>query len=178
MSEQAYTWDQVVQAPNENDAQPVFPKGVYRFTITKFERSFHQPKKEGKLPPCPKGIVTVKVDGGNGEESYLKNNIFLHPSCDGLTCAFLNCIGLRKHGDPLDIRLLNANTLLGRGGSVLLSVSQYKEKDRNEIDRFLDPDEVAKAATPTPTPTPPQPVAAPVSVPAQPFTNEQGEDLF
>lgn len=145
-TEQGYSWDQpTIEKPKEDGEFTLLEPGEYPFTVLKFERSRHE--GSAKLPPCNKAIIYINVDGGALGTTVIKNNLFLHPKCEGLICQFAAAIGQRKHGDPLDIPGLFSD-MAGRAGTVKLKHREHDGKTYNEIDRFLDPPGYNNGAAP------------------------------
>ena len=71
--ERELEWDDTI----ENDSDfTILPAGDYNFEVVEFERGRHG--GSDKLPPCNKAIVTLKIKSDKGEESSIRNNLFLH----------------------------------------------------------------------------------------------------
>jgi len=148
--EQGYSWDQpTIEKPKEDGEYTLLPPGEYRFTVLKFDRARHE--GSAKLPPCNKAVIYLKVDGLEHGEVVMKNNLFLHPKCEGLICQFGVAIGQRQHGEPLNIPALFSD-MIGRGGTVKIKHRTKDEKTYNDIDRFLDPPTNGTAAAPATAP--------------------------
>jgi hypothetical protein len=145
--------DEIVQ---DNVDQPVFPEGNYPFEIVNMKRGQHQPKPDGKgkLPSCPKAVVTIRVYGPGGEKTDIDHNLFLHSRCEGMLCAFFVAIGQRKHGEPLRPQW---NQVVGSRGWCKLKVYKGQRQDGseyqgNDIKSFIDP---AKSPQTGSVPSPP-----------------------
>jgi hypothetical protein len=135
----AFGWDEpTIDNPNEGSAFTVLPPGEYPYEIKKFARGEHQPKPGGKLPRCPKAIITIAVDGGPLGAVEIDTNLFLHSRCEGMLSQFFVSCGLRKHGEPLVMRW---DQIVGRAGMVKLDVRAGNKEGAlfNEVKRFLDP---------------------------------------
>lgn len=144
----AYEWDESVDNPSEGGAFALLEPGVYDFMIAKWERAKHN--GSANLPPCNKAVVYVQInDNDTGARVEIKNNLFLHRKCDGLSSQFFKACGLRRSGDPLDWSKLNE--VVGCTGHVEIGVregtGQYAGKQYNEIKRFLDPAAQQKSVT-------------------------------
>ncbi len=142
-----FDWDDTIQ--NDSAGGALLPEGEYNFVVQEVERARHG--GSGKLPPCNKAVVTLRLTDAAGNEGQLRHNLFLHSKCEGLLCAFFLAIGLRQHGEPLRMRW----DIAGLGGRCKVSQRSYtgsdgKEYKANDIERFLEP------------PAKPQPAAAPV----------------
>lgn len=127
----------------------LLPEGDYPFTVTGFERGRHGGSP--KLPPCNKAVITVEINGGALGVASVKNNLFLHSKCEGLLSAFFVSIGLKKHGEPLNMGAYWSQ-LIGKTGRCRVGVREWKS-DRtgetmqsNEITRFLEPAAPAQAS--------------------------------
>lgn len=136
----AYDWDERVDNPQETGEFVLLEPGKYRFLVLKWDRAKHN--GSANLPPCNKAVVHVQVtDDETGASVELKNNLFLHKKCDGLSAQFFTSCGLRNHGEPLDwSKLAEIN---GCTGWVDIGVREgtgnYAGKQFNEIKRFCDP---------------------------------------
>lgn len=133
-------WDDEIS----NDGQDQFvvaEPGEYAFEIVDLKRARHQASGSGKLPDCPKAIVTVRIQTADGDQVDIKNNLFLHSRCEGLLCQFFRSIGQRRHGEPLRP---DWNRVIGSRGRCKVSVRDWVDKDgqkkkSNDIKTFLDP---------------------------------------
>jgi hypothetical protein len=147
-------WDDEIV--HDNVDQPVFPEGIYPFEIVNLKRGQHQPKPDGKgkLPPCPKATVVIRVYGPGGEKADIDHNLFLHSRCEGMLCAFFVAIGQRKHGEPLRPQW---NQVIGARGWCKLKVYKGQRQDGsdyqgNDIKSFIDPAKAPKdSLAPSPT---------------------------
>ena len=96
--ERELDWDAEIVKDSE---YVLLPPGLYQFTVEGYERAQHTPTNpNGKLPSCPKAIVSIKIDANEGEK-ILKHNLFLHSSVEGMLSAFFGSIGFKKKGEPL-----------------------------------------------------------------------------
>jgi len=125
----------------ENDGPDfvLLPSGDYDFTVTGFERGRYG--GGGKLPPCNKAILTIAIEGDQGT-TYIKHNLFLHSSLEGLLCEFFTSIGQRKHGERMT---MNWGAVQGAKGRCKVGVRTYKNNDGeeitiNDIKKFYEPD--------------------------------------
>lgn len=137
MADQAYNWDSTIQ---NDSSYTLLPDGVYPFTVTGFERAYHN--GSDKLPPCPKAVVTFQVDGGQLGTVELQENLFLHSRAEWKLCEFFVAIGQRKKGEPLQ---MNWQKVPGARGMCELGHRTYNGNDYNQVKKFLEP-----AATPMP----------------------------
>lgn len=138
-------WDETIE--NDSPEFVVLPEGEYGFEVISFERGRHTPKEGGKLPPCNKAVIKIRVTAPEGVVT-MEHNLYLHTRTEGLLCAFFTSIGQRKHGEPLK---MNWPATIGARGRCKLIVDTWisnnsgKEMKNNKVDRFLEP---ADEATP------------------------------
>lgn len=170
-------WDSAI----EKDAPDfiLLKEGDYDFEITNFERQRHNGSQNGKLPPCPKAVITLHIEGvdkdGNPGVTNITHNLFLHSSCESLLSSFFAGIGRKRKGERL---VMDWSNLIGVRGYAHIGVREWTGKDgepkySNEVKRFYTPEETllrkAKANTPPAFQTPP---TAPQSVSQQPQTTQ------
>jgi len=141
--EREFGWDDEIQNDDAGGRELV-PDGVYPFEIVDLKRERYEPKQKGKLPPCNKAVLTVRVHHAPGEHVDLNHNLFLHSRCEGRLCAFFKAIGQRKHGEPLKP---DWNRVIGTRGTCRVAVRDYVGRDgekrqSNDIKAFLDPAKV------------------------------------
>lgn len=140
-------WDGVI----EKDAPDfiLLKEGDYDFEITNFERQRHPGSQSGKLPPCPKAVITLRVEGvdkdGNPGVATITHNLFLHSSCEGLLSAFFTGIGRKRKGERLNMDWSN---LIGVRGFAHIGVREWTGRDgetkySNEVKRFYSPEDAA-----------------------------------
>ena len=126
-------WDsEIVQEEME---LPSLPDGDYPFQIVNMEKARHQPKEGGKIPPCNKAILTVRVtDRMNGQSVDIQTNLLLHSKLEWKLCEFFAAIGMRQKGEPLR---MDWSRVVGATG--LCKVKKQQRRDgraASEIDRF------------------------------------------
>lgn len=156
-------WDSAI----EKDAPDfiLLKEGDYDFEITNFERQRHNGSQNGKLPPCPKAVVTLHIEGvdkdGNPGVTNITHNLFLHSSCESLLSSFFAGIGRKRKGERL---VMDWSNLIGVRGYAHVGVREWTGKDgetkySNEVKRFYTPEEAllrkAKVNTPPAFQTPP-----------------------
>nr|DAI51294.1 MAG TPA: Protein of unknown function (DUF669) [Caudoviricetes sp.] len=156
-------WDSAI----EKDAPDfiLLKEGDYDFEITNFERQRHNGSQNGKLPPCPKAVVTLHIEGvdkdGNPGVTNISHNLFLHSSCESLLSSFFAGIGRKRKGERL---VMDWSNLIGVRGYAHIGVREWTGKDgepkySNEVKRFYTPEEAllrkAKVNTPPAFQTPP-----------------------
>jgi hypothetical protein len=140
--EKVLGWDDPIQN-DEQGAFEVAPAGVYAFEIVNLSRERHRATTDGKLPDCPKAVVTARIYTPDGAQVDVKYNLFLHSRCEGMLCAFFRAIGHRKHGEALRP---DWTRVIGTRGRCKVCVREWQGNDGkthqgNEIKAFLDPPE-------------------------------------
>jgi hypothetical protein len=149
-------WDDTI----ENDSEfTLLPAGDYNFEVTGFERARHN--GSAKLPACNKAVVSLNIDSPAGSTT-IKHNLFLHTKTEGLLCQFFVGVGLRKHGEKLQ---MDWNRITGAKGVCQLGVHKWtndkgQEFEGNDIKKIYDPEKLP--AQPVQQPAPVQPVQQPV----------------
>lgn len=140
-------WDGVI----EKDAPDfiLLRDGDYDFEITNFERQRHSGSNGGKLPPCPKAVITLRVEGvdkdGNPGVTNITHNLFLHSSCESMLSSFFAGIGRKRKGERL---VMDWSNLIGVRGYAHIGVREWTGRDgepkfSNEVKRFWPPEEAA-----------------------------------
>lgn len=138
-------WDDPIS--QEEMELPHLPDGDYPFQIVSLEKARHQPRDGGKLPPCNKAILTVRVtDRMNGVSVDIRHNLYLHSSMEWRLCEFFAAIGMRQKGEALR---MDWNRVVGATG--LCKVKQQERRDNraaSEIDRFYPAYDLPASAAP------------------------------
>lgn len=136
--EREFGWDDTIQ----EDAKEfiTLQPGDYVFTVTGFDRQRHTPNPQnpGKLPACPKAVISLEIETDEGVAS-LKHNLFLHSSTEGMLSAFFGSIGQKKHGEPLK---MNWNTVIGATGVCSVKNRTYNDNVYNEVKSMIYADSV------------------------------------
>ena len=133
-------WDDVI----EHDGQEfvLLPEGDYGFVVVALEKTRHTPQPGGKIPPCNKAILTLRMQDDEERNVDIKYNLFLHSSQEWKLCEFFAGIGLRKKGEPLR---MNWSTVVGSSGTCHVRVRKYTKRDgsdgeSNDVTRFYAKD--------------------------------------
>jgi hypothetical protein len=127
--------------PIEHDGEFVLLEpGDYNFNVVGFERGRHN--GSAKLPACNKAVIEIDIDSDKGPVR-LKHNLFLHTKTEGLLCQFFIGIGLRKHGEKVN---MDWNRVIGSNGRCKVAIRKWTsdkgiEMESNQISKFYDPDE-------------------------------------
>jgi hypothetical protein len=137
--EKVLGWDDSISDDEQGDFE-IAPPGEYTFEIVNLSKERHTPKPDGKLPNCPKAVVTVRVYTSDGEKFEIKHNLFLHSRCEGMLCTFFRSIGHRKHGEVLRP---DWTRVIGSKGRCKVAVREYAGNDgtkkKSSDVTFLDP---------------------------------------
>ena len=136
-------WDGEIE--KEGAEYVTLADGDYDFEVLDFERGRHE--GSAKLPPCPKAILHIKVEGkdkNTGAEgiTVIRHQLFLHSKTEGLLSNFFTSVGLKKKGERLK---MNWSLVPGSRGRARIGTRTYEGKEFNEIKRFYEP--VATAST-------------------------------
>ena len=138
-----FAWDDEIE--KEGAEYVTLADGDYDFEVLDFERGRHE--GSAKLPPCPKAILHIKVEGkdkNTGAEgiTVIRHQLFLHSKTEGLLSNFFTSIGLKKKGERLK---MNWSLVPGSKGRARIGTRTYEGKEYNEVKRFYEP--VATANT-------------------------------
>lgn len=131
MADQAFDWNSTIQ---NDSSYTLLPDGVYPYTVISFERGYHN--GSDNLPPCPKAVISLEVDGGDLGKVELRENLFLHSRAEWKLCEFFISIGQRKKGEPLQ---MNWSAVPGATGMCEIGRRKYKDNDYNQVKKFLEP---------------------------------------
>jgi len=143
----ALNWDSTIQ--NDGTDFKLLEPGVYPFTVKALEKTYYN--GGGKIPPCPKALVTLRVNG----ETDVTDGLLLDDSLEWKLCAFFLSLGMRKHGEPLN--LAQFGNIVGRSGYVEIGHRKWtgndgQERDSNQVERYVDPADVFTTPTSQPAP--------------------------
>ena len=119
-----------------SEFKPMKP-GIYPARISGFEQTEHL--GSAKIPPCPKAILTLKVDSGEGVQD-VKTTLLVHRKMEWKLSEFFRAIGRKRHGEALRMDWSN---LIGQKLVVKIGTRTYVGSDgethvANNVDRFLD----------------------------------------
>ena len=127
----ALDWNSEVE---EKEFQ-LLPIGSYTFQVVGFERGRYP--GGAKMGPCPQATVTFAIDGGQDYgRRELKNNFYLHKSCQGFLFSFFRSIGC---GGADGRVVMDWTKVMGAKGTCTVGTKTYNEKNYNEIKTFLAP---------------------------------------
>ncbi len=139
-----YEWDDVIELnDNEIDIRNmesvVLPAGVYTFSVIKVDKGHYD--GSAKMPACEMAKVYIRLSGGNLGKGICSEAFFLTEKMEWKAAAFLSCIGLRKHGEPVLWKdLLKCK---GLSGKCEISVDEYIDKNQkthncNKVKQYFD----------------------------------------
>lgn len=128
------SWDASIE---KDRTFALLPEGDYAFTVTSFERARHE--GSARLPPCNKAVLALEVTNGE-QRGIITHTLFLHTRTEGMLCAFFAAIGLRAHGERIN---MDWGAVPGSIGRCKVGVRKYKnrygeERESNEIKFFYD----------------------------------------
>lgn len=118
-------WDDVIE--NDGSEFIPLPEGDYAFTVTSFERARHP--GGGKIPPCNKAIVHLKIESPQGSV-VIKENLLLHSKMEWKLCEFFAAIGHRAKGEKLR---MNWNAVTGATGRCKIYIDEFTGRDGNTV---------------------------------------------
>ena len=127
-------WDDEIS----NESQFILlSEGVYDFTVTKFERAWHE--GSAKIEPCPKAVLELTIDSPQGR-AIVKENLLLANSLEWKLCQFFKSIGQKKHGVAFK---MDWSKVLGAKGKAKIIINEYVGNDgnqykNNKVDYFID----------------------------------------
>lgn len=98
-----FDWDDEIEDDGEERSFVTLEPGKYDFTVTDFERAYHEHKEGGKAPSCPMAIVTVRVSTEDGD-CYIKENFLLYKKMEWKISQFFRSLGMKKHGEKVKQR--------------------------------------------------------------------------
>lgn len=132
----ALGWDSEIK--NDGGDFKLLPEGVYPFTVRSVEKAYNNGAKN--IPACPMAKVTLRV-GTGADSSDVTNNLYLDDSLEWKLCQFFLALGMRKHGEALNLR--EFDNAQGKTGWVELEHYTYTDKGEdktiNSVKRYLDP---------------------------------------
>ena len=128
-------WDDVLE--NDGEEWILLPEGDYTYTVTDFERS--QFPGSAKIPPCPKAILTLRVDTEQGPVT-VRTDLLMYRTMDWKISAFFRSIGQKQYGVKMS---MNWSTVIGSRGRAHFRPREYTTRDGrthrvNDVERFLD----------------------------------------
>lgn len=135
-----FGWDDEIE--NEGGQFTLFEPGIYKFTVTKFERERYQGGE--KIPACNCADLELEITDESGHTTTVLERLFLIEKMEWKLCQFFTALGLRKKGERFRMQF---DKILGRSGMAKVIVNRYKDKktgedrENNKIDTYLDPED-------------------------------------
>lgn len=125
-----FDWEDYVE---EDSKFVLLEPGEYNFTVKKFERGT---SRQGNK----KATMTLEVGDGN-QTTIVKDDISLLKTAEWKISEFFRSVGLKKHGEKVQMRW---NETVGLSGRCSVSIREYEKRDGstgkiNDIDTYLDP---------------------------------------
>ena len=77
-------WNDTIE--NEDRPFVILPEGNYPFRVISIEKARHTPGPQGKLPPCNKAVLTVRLTAPDGATADVKHHLSCTPARSG-SCA-------------------------------------------------------------------------------------------
>ena len=175
-------WEDEIQ---QESSYILLPEGDYRFTVEKFDRARHD--GSGKIPPCNKAIVFIRVFGMDGSSVLLQENLFLHTMMEWKLSEFFASIGMKQKGQAARMNWQEVN---GKSGICHVIIREYDKRDgsgkgkSNRIEKLYpsyDQPQLAQNSTQPPCSAPqpsypqssPQPWQPQQSAPQRSWNNGQ-----
>lgn len=124
----------------------LLPEGDYEFTVNKVVRTRHEASQN--LPECNEVDVEFTVWGAS-DKAIITERFFLIRKLEWKLSQFFLSIGLKKHGEPLNMRW----NIEGMKGKCKVIVEKYQKRDgtgegqSNRIKKFHAYDEDVKVAS-------------------------------
>ena len=143
-----FDWDAEISNDGEGNFEEnvILPDGIYPFEVIKTEKTWHNPS--AKLPGCNECDVYLRVDGGELGKSLVVERLYLCERTEWKISAFLRAIGLKKHGETINVgQLLHCD---GETGRCQIEINNYpgkngEKKSNNKLVRFFDKEGTAEA---------------------------------
>lgn len=129
-------WDAVI---DDGEQFLLLEEGNYIFTVADFKRG--EFPGSAKLPAGAKAELVLEVKTEMGV-SKIKTNLILHDKTVFKVAAFFRSIGLKKRGEPVQMKW---NEVLGKTGRAHIVQRDYVGSDKrdhctNDIDYYIDPE--------------------------------------
>ena len=128
-------WEDSIE--DDGNGFVLLDEGDYKFRVTGFERGRHA--GSAKIPACNKAIVTLSIDTPNGT-AEVKENLILFKTMEWKLSAFFRSIGMKKHGERLN---MDWNKVPGAVGRAHIVQREYTGNDgtmkkSNNVGYFID----------------------------------------
>lgn len=134
-------WDDEIS--NEGSSSFItLDEGDYSFKIKSFERARFN--GSAKIPACNMAKITFAISSDKGEVE-LTDNLILHSKMEWKLSEFFICIGLKKHGEKIQ---MNWNKVVGATGRCHINLvpgTKNPEKKFMQIDKYYEPGDEKEA---------------------------------
>lgn len=119
----------------------LIPEGDYNFEVTMFRRG-QRYEGGGKIPPCNRAVVEIKVFDENNETT-LEHDFLMHSKMQFLLHEFFSSLGFPKRDDG-SIKM-DWDAAIGKKGKCRVVLNKYtnkkgEEREINKISQFYDPE--------------------------------------
>lgn len=132
-----FDWDDEIQDDGEQKVFVTLEEGDYDFEVTKFERGHYTPKANAKTPACNQANMTLKIHTDNGD-CFITENFPLASTMEWKISAFFRSIGLKKHGEKLQMKWTDAIGLKGKA-HITKTAGKKENTFFNNVGYFIDP---------------------------------------
>lgn len=132
-NKEVFSWDDEV----EESSFEILPDGDYKFTVSKFEKGWYEPKGNSTLPECDQALLEFTInwinESGEAKTNKIGYDIKLCRKLQFLTYQFFECIGLRKKGDGTT--KMPWSQVEGRSG--ICQIGHYEGKNGNVYNQVI-----------------------------------------
>lgn len=133
----------------ESGGFTLLPEGDYEFTVNKVTRGRYE--GSDKMPACNSVSVELTVWGAN-DKAVITERFFLVRKFEWKLSQFFLSIGVKKHGEPLNMRW----NIEGMKGKCKVYIDKYQksgggEGQSNKVKKFYAYDENVQTVSPQPS---------------------------
>ena len=133
---------------NEDGGFVLLPEGDYEFTVSKVTRGRYE--GSDKMPACNSVTVELTVWGAQ-DKAVITERFFLVRKFEWKLSQFFLSIGVKKHGEPLNMRW----NIEGMKGKCKVYIDKYHRQDggegqSNKVKKFYAYDENVQTVSPQP----------------------------
>lgn len=137
-------WDVTEADPDDGShgGWTVLEEGYYPFTVQRFERGRFE--GSAKMQACPMAVVTLAVQGANGEEARVTERMFMVERLLWKVTSLMEAVGTGRNERGKVV--IDWSGLEGRGGWLKLKRRTYtgrdgEQRETNDVERFCRPEE-------------------------------------
>ncbi len=108
------------------DRSPVYLKdgGKYPFVVASHNETVSKSGNELH--------VMILQISENGRTYDVRDNLTLVPQCEGVIASFLRCVGIKKHGEQIDVTGATFERSVGLRGTMVIKHEKYTKKDNTQ----------------------------------------------